>query len=88
MTVRIGDGFRFLLENKSTYDVIITDSVGPAVSLFEKPSSFSMMQSHLAGTVSAEAECLWLHHQFFHELCRVVIVEGKGLMAAAKPYHI
>ena len=89
--VRIGNAFRFLPENESTYDVVITDSSDsavPAASLFEKPPSFSMMQSHLAGTVSTEAECLWLHPQLFHELRRVVIVEGKGLMAAAKPYHI
>ena len=91
VTVRISHAFRFLLENKSTYDVTITDSsdsVGSAAPLFEKPPSFSMMQSHLAGTISTEAECLWLHPQLFHELRWVVIAEGKGLVAAAKPYQI
>ncbi|KAK7682090.1 putrescine aminopropyltransferase [Cerrena zonata] len=40
VTVFIGDGFKFLADNTSTYDVIITDSsdpVGPAESLFQKP---------------------------------------------------
>ena len=46
------------------------------------------MQSHLTGTISTEAECLWPHPQPFHESRRIVIVEGKGFMAAAKPYHI
>ncbi|KAF8523507.1 putative chimeric spermidine synthase/saccharopine reductase [Hysterangium stoloniferum] len=37
--VDVGDGFKFLADNKSTYDVIITDSsdpVGPAAALFEQ----------------------------------------------------
>ena len=40
VTVFIGDGFKFLADSTSTYDVIITDSsdpVGPAASLFQKP---------------------------------------------------
>ena len=40
--VQIGDGLKFLSENNSAYDAIITDSsdlVGPAASLFEKPYS-------------------------------------------------
>ena len=63
--VFVGDGFKFLAENKSTYDVIITDSsdpVGPAESLFQKPY-FKLLHDALApgGQISTQAECLWLH---------------------------
>lgn len=63
--VFIGDGFKFLAENESTYDVIITDSsdpVGPAESLFQKPY-FKLLHDALApgGQISTQAECLWLH---------------------------
>lgn len=63
--VFIGDGFKFLAENESTYDVIITDSsdpVGPAESLFQKPY-FKLLYDALApgGHISTQAECLWLH---------------------------
>ncbi len=63
--VFIGDGFKFLKENTSSYDVIITDSsdpVGPAASLFEKPY-FQLLHDALTpgGNISTQAECLWLH---------------------------
>ena len=63
--VFVGDGFKFLAENESTYDVIITDSsdpVGPAESLFQKPY-FQLLHDALApgGQISTQAECLWLH---------------------------
>lgn len=63
--VFIGDGFKFLAENTSTYDVIITDSsdpVGPAASLFQKPY-FQLLRDALApgGHIATQAECLWLH---------------------------
>ncbi|EIM87794.1 saccharopine dehydrogenase [Stereum hirsutum FP-91666 SS1] len=63
--VFVGDGFKFLAENTSTYDVIITDSsdpVGPAASLFEKPY-FQLLHDALTpgGHISTQAECLWLH---------------------------
>ena len=63
--VFVGDGFKFLAENKSTYDVIITDSsdpVGPAESLFQRPY-FKLLHDALApgGQISTQAECLWLH---------------------------
>ncbi|KAF8523492.1 S-adenosyl-L-methionine-dependent methyltransferase [Hysterangium stoloniferum] len=50
--VYVGDGFKFLADNKSTYDVIITDSsdpVGPAAALFEQSSSYTT-PSHPAAT--------------------------------------
>ncbi|KAG8802801.1 hypothetical protein FRC16_008617 [Serendipita sp. 398] len=63
--VFVGDGFKFLAENTSTYDVIITDSsdpVGPAESLFQKPY-FQLLHDALApgGTISTQGECLWIH---------------------------
>jgi len=63
--VHVGDGFKFLAENTSSYDVIITDSsdpVGPAASLFQKPY-FQLLHDALnpGGHISTQAECLWLH---------------------------
>ena len=65
VTVFVGDGFKFLANHTSTYDVIITDSsdpVGPAESLFQKPY-FQLLHDALApgGHISTQAECLWLH---------------------------
>lgn len=65
VTVFIGDGFKFLADNTSTYDVIVTDSsdpVGPAQSLFQKPY-FELLHAALApgGHIATQAECLWLH---------------------------
>lgn len=70
--MHIGDGFKFLEENTSSYDAIITDSsdpVGPAASLFEKPY-FRLLHDALTpgGHISTQAECLWLHAQFIKEL--------------------
>ena len=70
--VFIGDGFKFLRDNTSSYDVIITDSsdpVGPAASLFEKPY-FQLLYDALTpgGNISTQAECLWLHLPLIGEL--------------------
>ncbi|KZT05700.1 saccharopine dehydrogenase [Laetiporus sulphureus 93-53] len=72
VTVFVGDGFKFLKENASTYDVIITDSsdpVGPAESLFQKPY-FQLLYNALTpgGHISTQAECLWLHLPLINEL--------------------
>lgn len=72
VTVFVGDGFKFLAENTSTYDVIITDSsdpVGPAQSLFQKPY-FQLLHDALTpgGHISTQAECLWLHLPLIKEL--------------------
>lgn len=72
VTVHIGDGFKFLAENESTYDVIITDSsdpVGPAEALFQKPY-FKLLHDALTpgGHISTQAECLWLHKRLIREL--------------------
>lgn len=72
VTVFIGDGFKFLADNTSTYDVIITDSsdpVGPAASLFQKPY-FELLRDALTpgGHISTQGECLWLHLSLIQEL--------------------
>lgn len=72
VTVFVGDGFKFLADNESTYDVIITDSsdpVGPAESLFQKPY-FQLLHDALTpgGHISTQAECLWLHLPLISEL--------------------
>ena len=61
----VEDGVKFLANNTSTYDVIITDSsdpVGPAEALFQKPY-FQLLHDALApgGHISTQGECLWLH---------------------------
>jgi spermidine synthase len=72
VTVHIGDGFKFLKENTSSYDVIITDSsdpAGPAASLFEK-SYYQLLHDALTpgGHISTQAECLWLHGRLIKRL--------------------
>ena len=72
VVVFVGDGFKFLAENTSSYDVIITDSsdpVGPAASLFQKPY-FQLLHDALTpgGHISTQGECLWLHVPLIKEL--------------------
>ena len=74
VTVFVGDGFKFLAENTSSYDVIITDSsdpVGPAASLFQKPY-FQLLHDALTpgGHISTQGECIWLHAPLIKELKR------------------
>ncbi|EKM50842.1 uncharacterized protein PHACADRAFT_262714, partial [Phanerochaete carnosa HHB-10118-sp] len=76
VTIHIGDGFKFLADNTSTYDVIITDSsdpVGPAESLFQKPY-FELLHGALApgGHIATQAECLWIHLDLIKELVATV----------------
>ncbi|KIY66865.1 saccharopine dehydrogenase [Cylindrobasidium torrendii FP15055 ss-10] len=77
VTVFIGDGFKFLADNEGTYDVIITDSsdpVGPAESLFQKPY-FQLLHDALTpgGSISTQAECLWLHLPLITELKKMTL---------------
>jgi spermidine synthase / saccharopine dehydrogenase (NADP+, L-glutamate-forming) len=72
VTVFVGDGFKFLADNESTYDVIITDSsdpVGPAECLFQKPY-FQLLHDALApgGHISTQGECLWIHLPLIRDL--------------------
>jgi spermidine synthase len=75
--VVIGDGFKFLRDNTSSYDVIITDSsdpAGPAASLFEKPY-FQLLHDALkpGGNISTQGECLWLHLPLISDLRRATL---------------
>jgi spermidine synthase len=75
--VFIGDGFKYLKDNTSSYDVIITDSsdpAGPAASLFEKPY-FQLLHDALkpGGNISTQGECLWLHLPLISELRRATL---------------
>ena len=74
VTVFVGDGFKFLADNTSTYDVIITDSsdpVGPAASLFQKPY-FELLRDALTpgGHISTQGECLWIHLDLIQDLLK------------------
>lgn len=84
VTVFIGDGFKFLADNTSTYDVIITDSsdpVGPAASLFQKPY-FELLNDALTpgGHISTQGECLWLHLPLINDLRKTT----KGIFPVAE----
>ncbi len=75
VVVHIGDGFKFLSEKESTYDVIVTDSsdpVGPAESLFQKPY-FQLLHDALTpgGHISTQGECLWLHLGLIQDLKKI-----------------
>jgi spermidine synthase len=65
VNVIIGDGFKYLAENKNSYDVIITDSsdpVGPAESLFSA-EFYGLMKQALrdGGIICTQGECMWVH---------------------------
>nr|ULF48218.1 spermidine synthase 2 [Ganoderma lucidum] len=84
VTVFIGDGFKFLADNTSTYDVIITDSsdpVGPAASLFQKPY-FELLRDALTpgGHISTQGECLWIHLSLIQDL----LATTRGLFPVAE----
>jgi spermidine synthase len=63
--VLIRDGVKFMEENQSSFDVIITDSsdpIGPAAGLFETPFYNAMYKSlREGGIVCTQGECMWLH---------------------------
>ncbi|KAI0704764.1 saccharopine dehydrogenase [Earliella scabrosa] len=84
VTVFVGDGFKFLADNTSTYDVIITDSsdpVGPAASLFQKPY-FELLRDALTpgGHISTQGECLWIHLSLIQDLLKTT----RGLFAVSE----
>ncbi|KAH7021856.1 Spermine/spermidine synthase-domain-containing protein [Ilyonectria destructans] len=71
--VHIGDGFQFLDQYKSAFDVIITDSSdpeGPARAIFEKPY-FRLLHNALrdGGVITTQgSENYWLHLPFIAKL--------------------
>ncbi|CDO74812.1 hypothetical protein BN946_scf185001.g60 [Trametes cinnabarina] len=81
VTVHIGDGYEFLGNHASIYDVIITDCsdpVGPAESLFQK-AYFERMRRALkaGGNLVIQAESVWLQAEAIREL--------RDLMASVFP---
>ncbi|KAK2821804.1 putrescine aminopropyltransferase [Arthroderma sp. PD_2] len=72
----VGDGFKFLEEQKNQFDVIITDSSdpdGPAEVLFQKPY-FELLHGALreGGVISTQAENQWLHLSMITELKKLM----------------
>jgi spermidine synthase len=65
VSVKIMDGAKYMEENQSSFDVIITDSsdpIGPASVLFETPFYNAMYKSlREGGIVCTQGECMWLH---------------------------
>jgi len=64
LTLNVGDGLAFMRDQKSSFDVIITDSsdpVGPADTLFQQ-EYYQLLKSALkpGGIVCSQGECLWL----------------------------
>lgn len=76
VTVNIMDGAKFMEENQSSFDVIITDSsdpVGPACVLFEMPF-YKAMHAALrdGGIVCTQGECVWLHVDLIKPLVKAI----------------
>uniref|UniRef100_UPI0037E8D127 spermidine synthase-like n=1 Tax=Semicossyphus pulcher TaxID=241346 RepID=UPI0037E8D127 len=72
LTLHVGDGFEFMLQNQEAFDVIITDSsdpVGPAESLFQEPY-YELLKSALRsdGILCSQGECQWLHLDLIKEM--------------------
>ncbi|XP_025081532.1 spermidine synthase-like isoform X1 [Pomacea canaliculata] len=79
LKLHIQDGFEFIANRESSYDIIITDSsdpVGPASSLFEK-QYYELMKKALKpdGILCSQGECTWLHLDLIRsmqEFCRTL----------------
>lgn len=74
--VNIMDGAKFMEENQSSFDVIITDSsdpVGPACVLFETPF-YKAMHGSLrdGGIICTQGECVWLHVDLIQPLVKAI----------------
>mmetsp|Transcript_16778 Transcript_16778/g.36214 ORF Transcript_16778/g.36214 Transcript_16778/m.36214 type:complete len:227 (-) Transcript_16778:212-892(-) len=74
--VNIMDGAKFMEENQSAFDVIITDSsdpVGPACVLFETPFYMAMHGSlREGGIICTQGECVWLHVDLIQPLVKAI----------------
>jgi len=74
--VNVMDGAKFMQENQSAFDVIITDSsdpVGPAAVLFETPF-YKAMRGSLrdGGIICTQGECVWLHVDLIRPLVKAI----------------
>merc|ERR1712071_42941 len=74
LTLHIGDGFEFIKNHPSEFDVIITDSsdpIGPAASLFQE-SYFQLLRKALrpSGIVCSQGENMWFHGDLIKPLVK------------------
>lgn len=74
VSLHIGDGFEFIKNHPSEFDVIITDSsdpIGPAASLFQE-SYFQLLQKALkpGGIVCSQGENAWFHSNLIAPLLK------------------
>jgi spermidine synthase len=74
--VHIMDGAKFMEENQSAFDVIVTDSsdpVGPASVLFETPFYKALHGSlREGGIICTQGECVWLHVDLIQPLIKAI----------------
>nr|CAD7410007.1 unnamed protein product [Timema poppensis] len=93
LSLFVEDGFKFMMQHKEEFDVIITDSsdpVGPAVSLFQ-PSYFKLMRDALkpGGVVCSQAGTVWANLEHVAqtlEHCRSVFNVAAFAHAAVPTY--
>jgi len=74
LSLYIGDGFEFIKNHPSEFDVIITDSsdpIGPAASLFQE-SYFELLKKALrpGGLVCSQGENMWFHRHLISSLLK------------------
>uniref|UniRef100_A0A914V0I8 PABS domain-containing protein n=1 Tax=Plectus sambesii TaxID=2011161 RepID=A0A914V0I8_9BILA len=93
LTLLVGDGFKFLKENKTLFDVIITDSsdpVGPAESLFGE-SYYRLLETSLTddGVLASQGESIWLELAMVSNMvgfCRSLYARVAYAMGAVPTY--
>ncbi|KAI1301710.1 Spermidine synthase [Halotydeus destructor] len=70
----IDDGYKYVLDHKEDFDVIITDSsdpLGPAKCLFEKPYYQALFESlRPGGIICCQGETYWFDLEFIKDLFR------------------
>jgi len=93
VTVRIQDGFDFLRDHPSHFDVVITDSsdpVGPAEVLFEPPYFKAVHGALRAGGLAcSQGECIWLDVALVARLvftCRAVFGDARYAFTTIPTY--
>lgn len=76
LTLNIGDGYKYVLEHKNEFDVIITDSSdpqGPAVVLFEQDFYQALFEAlKPGGIISCQAETFWYDSDFILKIFKRV----------------
>lgn len=76
VTLHIDDGYKYVLQHKNEFDVIITDSSdpnGPAVTLFESDFYQALFEClKPEGVISCQAESYWLESDFIRQIFKRV----------------